>query len=553
MAKIVPDGYMTLKVELAATKIVRTIVVPEHMTLEDLHDAIQAVMGWEDAHLWHFTDRRRDGVIYELPHEDDGFPSFSKRLTIDASKMTLRKVLPNRGAKLYYEYDFGDGWQHVITRQADPKTPEIACVKSSGPDGIEDFGGQWRLAAFIEAMRTNPESEEYAETREWASLDTAEDLKKYLDGESLGQKTKKLRRALSHVKPPVQDAAKQEKPMTEEEKANVLGMIFARLVNAQLWQILDKAMRNGGTCEFEDPNKDIGEFFLTMFEGLKVKDGRSSLFYTDPSRLTVLPEWVEMYKKHGKEWGQLHEQFDILESYASSAVRLYGSVSLAELREIILRYDPGCTLGVTELSSVLEARAIHCPKMPYRIVNELVVSEDIFPSDIEDIDAKVAKYHDEQSEFPRWYPQTRAELFKYEDLNGFDSTPESDTVEHLLKTIFKNKSDYDHGDALLGIYHTLKQSLHPDTAYDLLLKNDILPKLSDKTKRELLDAMDSWSEGIRMPLLNGNTVRELRTQAAQQPKMPNIGRNDPCPCGSGKKFKHCCGDFTKGLQQPNND
>lgn len=20
-----------------------------------------------------------------------------------------------------------------------------------------------------------------------------------------------------------------------------------------------------------------------------------------------------------------------------------------------------------------------------------------------------------------------------------------------------------------------------------------------------------------------------------------IGRNDPCPCGSGKKFKHCCG------------
>ena len=22
------------------------------------------------------------------------------------------------------------------------------------------------------------------------------------------------------------------------------------------------------------------------------------------------------------------------------------------------------------------------------------------------------------------------------------------------------------------------------------------------------------------------------------------GRNDPCPCGSGKKFKHCCGRVT---------
>ena len=25
---------------------------------------------------------------------------------------------------------------------------------------------------------------------------------------------------------------------------------------------------------------------------------------------------------------------------------------------------------------------------------------------------------------------------------------------------------------------------------------------------------------------------------------PKIGRNDPCPCGSGKKFKHCCGRTT---------
>jgi uncharacterized protein YecA (UPF0149 family) len=23
--------------------------------------------------------------------------------------------------------------------------------------------------------------------------------------------------------------------------------------------------------------------------------------------------------------------------------------------------------------------------------------------------------------------------------------------------------------------------------------------------------------------------------------MPKVGRNDPCPCGSGKKFKQCCG------------
>ncbi|WP_257720225.1 PBPRA1643 family SWIM/SEC-C metal-binding motif protein [Heliomicrobium modesticaldum] len=25
---------------------------------------------------------------------------------------------------------------------------------------------------------------------------------------------------------------------------------------------------------------------------------------------------------------------------------------------------------------------------------------------------------------------------------------------------------------------------------------------------------------------------------------PKIGRNDPCPCGSGKKYKKCCGNGT---------
>ncbi|TMO99282.1 YecA family protein, partial [Pseudoalteromonas sp. S3178] len=22
---------------------------------------------------------------------------------------------------------------------------------------------------------------------------------------------------------------------------------------------------------------------------------------------------------------------------------------------------------------------------------------------------------------------------------------------------------------------------------------------------------------------------------------PKVGRNDPCPCGSGQKYKQCCG------------
>ncbi len=36
-------------------------------------------------------------------------------------------------------------------------------------------------------------------------------------------------------------------------------------------------------------------------------------------------------------------------------------------------------------------------------------------------------------------------------------------------------------------------------------------------------------------------TRAVRTGPAPAKAAPKVGRNDPCPCGSGKKYKHCCG------------
>jgi uncharacterized protein len=41
----------------------------------------------------------------------------------------------------------------------------------------------------------------------------------------------------------------------------------------------------------------------------------------------------------------------------------------------------------------------------------------------------------------------------------------------------------------------------------------------------------------RQPLARAHTL-------APQGRTPKIGRNDPCPCGSGKKYKRCCGGAT---------
>jgi len=38
--------------------------------------------------------------------------------------------------------------------------------------------------------------------------------------------------------------------------------------------------------------------------------------------------------------------------------------------------------------------------------------------------------------------------------------------------------------------------------------------------------------------------QELAQDQAPAPQFNHVGRNDPCPCGSGKKFKLCHGKLS---------
>lgn len=60
----------------------------------------------------------------------------------------------------------------------------------------------------------------------------------------------------------------------------------------------------------------------------------------------------------------------------------------------------------------------------------------------------------------------------------------------------------------------------------------------DALTEEAPDLIPGWIE-----LLHGWRVAQPRSAAAAPiaPPPAKIGRNDPCPCGSGRKYKKCCG------------
>ena len=62
-------------------------------------------------------------------------------------------------------------------------------------------------------------------------------------------------------------------------------------------------------------------------------------------------------------------------------------------------------------------------------------------------------------------------------------------------------------------------------------------------------ASDAGPESVRGPGPLGATTPEIVGMGSSRGASPaalgadfeNVGRNDPCPCGSGKKFKKCHG------------
>ena len=45
----------------------------------------------------------------------------------------------------------------------------------------------------------------------------------------------------------------------------------------------------------------------------------------------------------------------------------------------------------------------------------------------------------------------------------------------------------------------------------------------------------------RMVLSRGNESVQSAPASQARRQGEKVGRNDPCPCGSGKKYKRCCG------------
>ncbi len=160
-------------------------------------------------------------------------------------------------------------------------------------------------------------------------------------------------------------------------------------------------------------------------------------------------------------------------------------------------------------------------------------------SDWTDI-ARMERTHNDQQAF--WAAYFDAETENYKKILQNSDTPYAGTLGELAEGFDMDATTF--SGFLDGINSSLQTELELD---DLSEDSEIVLNVDfEKLYYNMLDAKAEWLYTLAEwePILTAERRKEITKEFRASKVFVNeqtVGRNDPCPCGSGKKYKKCCG------------
>lgn len=200
--------------------------------------------------------------------------------------------------------------------------------------------------------------------------------------------------------------------------------------------------------------------------------------------------------------------------------------------EIIGAFNEGEEVDLTgKESNLTEPKFFHIKELDNNYGNFLENSVGGFGAHVETYDVAVI-FDKEAGLYAIPFYETFTKLFENKDSV---ENPKS-CVEYFLTNNSIPKSILDRVsskyDNFMGVVNSL---LETDYSYDELIKK----YKSDYLERKIYSsATVLYCSGAF-----SDVFEVISTPKPETPVMPDrkIGRNEPCPCGSGKKYKNCCG------------
>lgn len=546
----------------------RRVIVPEHITFYDLDNIIEELFGWTHTHLFAFDFYNREVTFTGNPMDlEDG--------ENDAEECIDEWMV--EGLTFLYTYDFGDDWIHTVKVEKiveyNVRYPKV--LKYKGPNMIEDCGGIWGFEEYrdeadefdMECVNERFRHWDLAVTMpsvcgddDWAESEYDEDDMMAMFEEMLGKLKNVENEVRQIVETPknlsdVLECYKKDELISiakahgftryqrfkKKELAEWLQnhLLETRYMQEVLFKIskeevalFEKAIEENGICLSEEL---LGEsLFLTSYGAfLKEFD-----FYMVPDDVK------EVYKRivTPEFKAKMENEWDFM-TWCDSVIYLYGVISVEKFTEIYNSYEEQ-KLTIRDMENGI------CKLMEtedcYALVDGYFMDEQLQEQNMYQYVLK------NQENMPHYMPKDKEEFLSYGE---GDCQPPDEETEFFVKYLQEaGHMSYEH--AMILFYQVQDEiRMNADDMELMELLADAGLKLNaQKARKKAAEMLKRFASALRKWDYCGHTLMEVQrlqedmepaketsSKIVQFPSGKKVYPNELCPCGSGKKYKHCCG------------
>ncbi|WP_091188612.1 YecA family protein [Paenibacillus catalpae] len=309
------------------------------------------------------------------------------------------------------------------------------------------------------------------------------------------------------------------------------------LATSKEWELLQKLL---SVPYLQDDAMLPGAYFFLMNTGLFYS------FYDQDKLYYVLPEEVkEAYAKVvGPTLLKERERIQHVGTYILAAMNLYG---LCPFEQFIAIYNAQNEEQLDEAEFTRVSELLTRREQSWHVADGRLIADYYDNDNQEELEELLANVADKP-----YYIPSKQEFLQYAEYGYYEETPQLAGLEqYILQYLCKDK----------GLVQDLISEIQFNCSMGRPIE-EIMMGFEDRKieipTREQLEMVihlvinvynntRMWSNAGFKPVELGSDspgadpIRNIVPLKQQQAVSAKVGRNEPCPCGSGKKYKKCCG------------
>jgi hypothetical protein len=284
----------------------------------------------------------------------------------------------------------------------------------------------------------------------------------------------------------------------------------------------------------------IDRVYIDFYQAIQSLGLLQSFYFEDKLFYVVPDEIKAAYRVLAKTDFPEEKRFrDLLNNYAVAAVSLYGAIGQEELVALFNSQNDRQT-SIDEMFPILLNYVI--ANTGYCFWKEYIVDDDFEEDDFQDVPHLLAARKGKPM-----YTPPREELLKYADWNYYEVTPQLIALKTHLSGLITDPETV--LDVLDEIHDLSAAEARLQEIFDRLDSAGVVFDNMEQANvviQLIVDVKNNtrlWSNYGHTPSeLSGLSKSNLLPFPSVHPmRVHKPGRNEPCPCGSGKKYKLCCG------------